>query len=94
MTTHEAARIRGAFCCCKCWTIHQIAAVSGQCHAVARLHIAGARLGVLTRKSTDASNAAAATLHQYQAHLQQDLQARGDRARLTAIEGLCAIAAL
>ena len=48
----------------------------------------------MTRKSTDASNAAASTLHQYQAHLQQDLQARGNRAGLTAIEGLCTIAAL
>jgi hypothetical protein len=48
----------------------------------------------LTRKSTDTRDTAASTLHQYQAHLQQDLQARGDRAGLTAIEGLCTIAAL
>jgi hypothetical protein len=48
----------------------------------------------LTRKSTDARDAAASSLHQNQAHLQQDLQARGDRARLTSIECLSAIAAL
>ena len=40
MTTHQAAWIGRAFCCCKCWAIHQVAAVRGQCHAVARLHIA------------------------------------------------------
>ena len=40
MTPDQAAWIGRAFCCCKCWPIHQVAAVRGQCHAVARLHIA------------------------------------------------------
>src|SRR3546814_5255928 len=61
--------------------IDQIAAIARQRDAVPGFQISRARLGVLTRKTTDAHDALAHAVHEYQGHLQQHLEALGDHIR-------------
>ena len=94
VAAHQAARIRRARRGVECRAVHQIAAVGREREAVAGLGVARAGLRVLAGKATDAGHAALAALHQHQAHLQQDLEARGNGARLAAVERLRAVATL
>ena len=94
VAAHQAARIGRARCGVEGRAVHEIAAVGRKREAVARLRVARAGLRVLAGEAADAGHAALAALHQHQAHLQQDLEARGDRARLAAVERLRAVAAL
>jgi len=74
--------------------VHVVAAIARERDAVARLRIARARLGVLTREATHANDRPASPVHEHEAHLEEDLELGRDRRRVAVIELLAAVAAV
>ena len=74
--------------------IDDVAAVARQRHAVARLGVGRARLGVLAGEAADAHHRLPQAVHEHEAHLQQDLEPVRDHRRLQSREALGAVAAL
>ena len=74
--------------------IDQIPAIGRQRHAVARLEVRRARLGVLARHAADAHHRPLHARQQHQAHLQQHLELLGDAIGLALGEALGAVPAL
>src|SRR5580765_6737232 len=74
--------------------IDHIAAIGWQGRAVARLAVSRARFGVLPGKTTNPDHAFFTSLHQHQAHLQEDLELASNGRRLAVGKTLGTIAAL
>jgi hypothetical protein len=94
VTTQHVDRIRGARFGGELGPVDQVAAVRGERHAVTRLEVGGARLGVLAREAPDTGDATLQPVHQHQAHLQQDLELVGDDLRGAVTEVLGAVASV
>ena len=73
--------------------VHRIAAVARQRHAVARLHVGRARLGVLTRNTADLDDRQRRAVGQHDRHLQQGLNLQAHMIRRRLSEGLSAVPA-
>jgi len=75
-------------------SIDDITAVRRQRNPVASLGIGRPGLGVLPSHATHSNDRFLETVGQHEAHLQQNLESLGDRARFTVVEILGAVAAL